>query len=242
MLMKKTTQTLAAIALSALLLAGCETATAPNTANTSTSVITPLTNEMTPKTATAETQATQATPAAESQSDAPKTGDTIATIETDMGTIKVRLFPNGVPTLTKNFVELAKSGKYTNTPFHRVVKNFMIQGGDFTKKNGMGGYSFNGPDTYLANEINPSYSHLYGTISMAKSGAPVSIGSQFFIVTNKNGAGFLDGNYSPFGQVYEGMDIAEKIQNLQKPGTEQPSKIVNVKKITIGAFAAAAAK
>lgn len=71
--------------------------------------------------------------------------------------------------------------------------------------------------------------------------APVSIGSQFFIVTNKKGTSFLDGGYSPFGQVYEGMDVAEKIVNLQKfPGSEDgtPSKIVNMKKVTIETYGA----
>lgn len=163
----------------------------------------------------------------------PVPGDKVAVMETDYGTIKIRLFTKDVPTLTRNFSGLAQSGKYDGTPFHRVVKDFMIQGGDFTKGDGTGGYSYKGPDTYLPNEINPAYHHLYGTLSMAKTSAPVSIGSQFFIVTNKEGAPFLDGSYSPIGQVYEGMDVAEKIQNLQVPGTEQPSEIVKVKKVTI---------
>jgi peptidyl-prolyl cis-trans isomerase B (cyclophilin B) len=166
----------------------------------------------------------------------PHAGDKVAIMETDFGTIKIRLFTRDVPTLTRNFSGLAQSGNYNNTPFHRVVKDFMIQGGDFTNKDGTGGYSYKGPDTYLPNEINPAYHHLYGTLSMAKTSQPVSIGSQFFIVTNKKGADFLDGKYSPIGQVYEGMDVAEKIQNLQIPGTEQPSQTVNVKKVTITTY------
>lgn len=166
----------------------------------------------------------------------PKVGDRIAIIETDMGTIKAYFFKKDVPELVKNFEGLAKSGLYENVPFHRVVKDFMIQAGDFTVKDGTGGYSYKGPDTYLPNEIVPKYHHLFGTISMAKSMLPVSIGSQFFIVTNRGGAPFLDGNYSPIGQVYEGMDIAEKIADLQVPGTERPGKIVNIKKVTLSLY------
>ena len=162
----------------------------------------------------------------------PRNGDRIVIMETDLGTIKMRVFDKNVPELSKNFLGLVRSRKYDNVPFHRVVKNFMIQGGDFTNKDGTGGYSYKGPDTYLPNEINPAYKHLYGTISMAKTSDPVSIGSQFFIVTNKEGTSFLDGSYSPIGQVYEGMDVAEKIAALQVTGTEQPSKAVNMIKVT----------
>lgn len=169
---------------------------------------------------------------------APKSTDTVAIMDTDFGTIKIKLFTKDVPELTKNFIELAKAGKYDGTPFHRVVQDFMIQGGDFTNKDGTGGYSYKGPGTQLPNEIVPTLHHLCGTVSMAKTSAPVSIGSQFFIVTNKAGTPFLDGGYSPIGQVYEGMEVAGKIQDLQMPGTEQPSQTVNVKKVTIETFAA----
>lgn len=167
------------------------------------------------------------------QLELPQSGETIAILKTDLGIIKFKLFTKDIPELTKNFKYLADKGKYDGVPFHRVVKDFMIQTGDFTNKNGTGGYSYKGPGTNLPNEINPKYKHLYGAVSMAKTTAPVSIGSQFFIVTNKNGAPFLDGNYSPIGQVYEGMEVVEKIANLQIPGTEMPSKIINIKKVTI---------
>ncbi len=170
----------------------------------------------------------------EFQTALPKKGDTIAVMDTDFGTIKFKLFTKEIPTLTKNFIELAKAGKYTATPFHRVMQNFMIQGGDFTNKNGTGGHSYKGPGTVLANEINPRLHHLYGAVSMAKTSAPVSIGSQFFIVNNKEcGALFLDGDYSPFAQVYEGMDVVHKITDLQVAGTQEPSEQVLVKTVTI---------
>lgn len=162
----------------------------------------------------------------------PVAGDTVAFIETDMGTIKLKLFTEQVPEITKNFMELSKSGKFDNVPFHRVMKNFMIQTGDFTTKNGFGGYSYKGAGVELPDEIVPSLKHLYGTVSMANHGADTN-GSQFFIITNKNGYSSLDGGYTIFGQVYEGMDVAEKIADLQTPGTEKPSKEILMKKVTI---------
>lgn len=162
----------------------------------------------------------------------PKTGDTVAILETDMGTIKFKLFPNLVPEIAKNFITLANDGKYNNVPFHRVIKDFMVQTGDFTDKNGMGGYSYKGKGTELPDEIVPSLKHLYGTVSMANHG-PNTNGSQFFIVTNKNGTPFLDGGYSVFGQVYEGMEVALKIADLQSPDSDSPTRTVNIKSVTI---------
>ncbi len=114
------------------------------------------------------------------------------------------------------------------------MADFMIQGGDFTNKDGTGGYSYKGPGKELPNEISPKLHHIYGAVSMAKTSAPVSIGSQFFIVNNEEcGALFLDGGYSPFAQVYEGMDVVMKITALQVPGTQSPSEQVLIKKVTI---------
>lgn len=175
-------------------------------------------------------------PGADPQLAMPRVGERIAIIETDLGVIKMRIFEKDVPELSKNFQQLVRQGKYENVPFHRVKKGFVIQAGDFTKKDGTGGYSYKGPDTFLPNEINAAYHHLYGTVSMAKKDAPVSIGSQFFIVVNQNGESGFDGAYSPIGQVYEGMEVAEAIADLQVPGTEKPSKEVNIKKITLSLY------
>jgi peptidyl-prolyl cis-trans isomerase B (cyclophilin B) len=166
---------------------------------------------------------------------APAAGDMIAVMETDYGTIKFKLFTQQVPEMTKNFTELAKAGKFDGVPFHRVIKDFMIQTGDFTDKNGTGGYSYKGPGTELPDEIVPSLQHLYGTVSMANRG-PDTNGSQFFIITNKDGYASLDGGYTIFGQVYEGMDVAEKIADLFVRSSGQrgtPSKIVNMTKVTV---------
>lgn len=165
----------------------------------------------------------------------PQAGDKVAIIDTDYGTIKVKLFTDLTPEMTKNFEELANAGNYNGVPFHRVMKDFMIQTGDFTNKNGTGGYSYKGPGTILDDEITPALKHLYGTVSMANRG-PDTNGSQFFIVTNEKGTPFLDGGYTVFGQVYEGMDVAEKIEALQMPGTEEPSEVVNMTKVEVIPF------
>jgi peptidyl-prolyl cis-trans isomerase B (cyclophilin B) len=172
-----------------------------------------------------------------SQTDAPVKGDKIAVIETDFGTIKMKLFDKLVPGMSTNFEQLANAGKYNNVPFHRVIKDFMIQTGDFSEKNGRGGYSYKGPNTTMPDEVVPQLKHLYGTVSMANKGPGTnSSGSQFFIVTNKKGVAYLDGGYSIFGQVYEGMDVAEKIVNLQIPGKDAPSEIVNMTKVTVTTY------
>jgi|WetSurMetagenome_2_1015567.scaffolds.fasta_scaffold59852_2 peptidyl-prolyl cis-trans isomerase B (cyclophilin B) len=187
-------------------------------------------NEMTPSAQTGQNTN------ADLQLRPPSAGEKIAVIETDLGTIKFKLFTELAPEMTKNFETLANSGKYNNVPFHRVIKDFMIQTGDFTQKNGMGGYSYKGPGTELPDEITPALKHLYGTVSMANHGKDTN-GSQFFIVTNKNGTSFLDGGYTVFGQVYEGMDVAEKIADLQVAGTEAPGRVINMKKVTVSTYA-----
>jgi|GEM_PF-1624357 len=219
------------------LLAGCEPQITPNTAQgTTDSYSDTRSNDSDSKDATTKNTSTTKTDSTMTDSNpqtaAPVAGDTVAILETDMGTIKFKIFTEQVPEISKNFIELSKSGKYKDTPFHRVVKDFMIQTGDFTNKNGTGGYSYKGPGTELPDEIAPSLKHLYGTVSMANAG-PDTNGSQFFIVTSKKGASFLDGGYSIFGQVYEGMDVAEKIQDLQVPHTEKPSKLVLIKSVKI---------
>ncbi len=165
----------------------------------------------------------------------PKKGDTIAILDTDDGTIKFKLFTNKVPEITKNFIELAKTNKYTNVPFHRIIKDFMIQTGDFEFGNGTGGYSYKGPGTKLNDEINPDLKHYQYTVSMANSG-PNTNGSQFFIVSAKNGAHWLDGSYSIFGQVYEGMSVVDKIEQVKTDSNNKPLTPIKLKKVTIAIY------
>lgn len=223
--MKAKILTLPLLFISLMALSGCaETGQTPATETTQ-----PPTSETPPPTPSTmkDTQNAQLTP--------PAAGDTVAVIETDFGTIKFKLFTEQVPEMTKNFQELAKDGKFSDVPFHRVIKDFMIQTGDFDKKNGFGGYTYKGPGTKLPDEIVPGLKHLYGTVAMANSG-PNTNGSQFFIITAKNGYPGLDGHYTIIGQVYEGMDVAEKIAELFVPSSGQrgtPSKIVNMTKVTV---------
>jgi cyclophilin family peptidyl-prolyl cis-trans isomerase len=169
------------------------------------------------------------------QTQPPKTGDTIATIETDKGIIKFKLFTDLAPLTTKNFIDLAKAGKYDNVPFHRIIKDFMIQTGDFTNKNGTGGYAATGPGTYVKNEVMPELKHLNGTVSMANAG-PNTNGSQFFIVTSSSDKSYLNNNYSVFGQVFEGQDVADAISKVPTGPSDNPLTPLNMKKVTISTF------
>lgn len=181
--------------------------------------------------------ATPATPVTNSsmQTEAPKKGDQIAIIETDQGTIKLKLFPEIAPETVKNFTELAKAGKYDNVPFHRVIEGFMIQTGDFTNKNGTGGYSYKGVGTNINDEVSPDLVHLKGTVSMANAG-PNTNGSQFFIVTADSGVAYLNNHYSVFGQVYEGQDVADAISKVKTGPSDNPLTPVIMKKVTVSTF------
>src|SRR3989344_5200350 len=126
------------------------------------------------------------------------------TIETDKGTIKAELYAEKAPITTKNFIELANSGFYNGLKFHRVEKDFVIQGGD-PKGDGTGGSGKNIPL-----EINSDLRHTEGAVAMARSQDPDSASSQFYITLAPTP--FLDGNYAVFGKVISGMDAVRKIQ------------------------------
>ena len=112
------------------------------------------------------------------QLEGPQAGDTVAIMHTNMGDISIRLFPEGAPKTVQNFTTLAKEGKYNGVTFHRVIKDFMIQGGDFEKGDGTGGTSIWGEK--FGDEFNEKLLNLRGSISMANAG-PGTNGSQFFI-------------------------------------------------------------
>ena len=109
----------------------------------------------------------------------PQKGDTVATIKTDMGDIKIRFFPDKAPLAVANFIALAKAQKYNGVIFHRVIKDFMIQTGDYTKGDGTGGQAAAGHP--FNDEFSPELRNVRGAVSMANSG-PNTNGSQFFIV------------------------------------------------------------
>lgn len=175
------------------------------------------------------------------QTASPVTGDTIAIITTSKGVIKAKLFPSIVPDATRNFIELARQGKYASTSFHRVIKDFMIQGGDFTRGDGTGGHSAKGPGTTIADQYDSRLTHLRGALAWAKTSAPESIGSQFYIVHNKAGTHFLDhkensgpaDGYTVFGQVYDGFPVLDAIAGSETDGSDRPVEKILIEGIEI---------
>lgn len=177
-----------------------------------------------------------------------------ATIKTNMGDITVQLFPEFAPKTVKNFIELAKKGYYDNVIFHRVIPDFMIQGGDPTGT-GMGGESIYGEK--FEDEFSPELFNVRGALSMANAG-PNTNGSQFFIVNNKNvpanmmtqmeeagypkkvveayregGTPWLDFRHTVFGHVVNGMDIVDTIAQVQRGPQDRPVHDVVIEAIEI---------
>ena len=165
----------------------------------------------------------------------PEEGDTIAVFTTNHGEFSALLYTELVPKTTENFVELAKQGKYDGVPFHRVIKDFMIQGGDFENKNGTGGYTFKGPGTAINDEFGEGLRHLKGALSMANAG-PNTGASQFFVVQAEGGTPWLDGAHSIFGFVYDGMDVIDEIALVETAGADTPVKEVLLEKMEITEF------
>ena len=154
-----------------------------------------------------------------------------ATIETDFGKIVFELLPDIAPETVRNFVTLAKRSFYDGTLFHRVIPGFMIQGGDpNTKKPDKSKWGIGGPGYNIKAEFN-SKSHLRGIVSMARAMDPNSAGSQFFIVTKDST--FLDKQYTVFGKVTEGMDVADKIVNLPRDKNDCPHQEAKMLHVTI---------
>ena len=151
------------------------------------------------------------------QKAAPKSGETLVRLETNLGAVVLRFFPEEAPKTVENFLALCKAGYYDGVIFHRAIPDFMIQGGD-PSGTGMGGQSSFGHE--FENEASPRLSHVVGALSMANAG-PDTNGSQFFIVQGKD-AKFLDGDYSIFGQVVEGQDTVDRIAKLPRNRNDKP--------------------
>ena len=157
-------------------------------------------------------------------------GKAIAVIETVHGTIKLEFFDDLAPGHVKNFKDLAGKGFYDGTTFHRVVPGFMIQGGDPNSKTGnRSSHGSGGPGYTIDAEFN-DVKHERGVLSMARSGEPNSAGSQFFICVKD--AFFLDGQYTAFGRVIEGMDVADKIVNEPRDSNDNPKGKMEIKSIS----------
>ena len=148
----------------------------------------------------------------------------------DYGTIKAELYPNIAENTVKNFIALANSEFYNNLIFHRVIENFMIQGGDPTGTGAGGpGYSIQGE--FSANGIKNSLKHEDGVLSMARSSSYNSAGSQFFIMTSKSS--HLDGDYAAFGKVIEGLDIVYSIASAKVNSNDKPLEDIVIESITV---------
>jgi cyclophilin family peptidyl-prolyl cis-trans isomerase len=147
-----------------------------------------------------------------------------ATIDTSEGKIVLQLFPDKAPQTVNSFVFLAKEGFYNGLIFHRVIKDFMIQGGDPT------GTGMSGPGYNLKAEFNDT-KHVRGVLSMARAQDPDSAGSQFFIMHGTNAG--LDNKYTAFGKVTEGLDVVDKIATTETDGRDRPVKPMTIKTITI---------
>ena len=156
---------------------------------------------------------------------------TDVTIKTNFGSIKFGLLPELAPETTRSFLKLVKSEFYNGTLFHRVIPGFMIQGGDpNTKSSDKSMWGQGGPGYNLKAEFN-SRSHLRGIVSMARAADPDSAGSQFFIVTSDST--FLDKQYTVFGEVTAGMEVADKIVNLPRDGNDCPEQEAKMLEVVI---------
>lgn len=187
---------------------------------------------------------------------AEKNEDTLtATIKTNKGDITVQLFPEHVPKTVENFTGLAEKGYYDGVIFHRVIPNFMIQGGDPTGS-GMGGESLWGGN--FEDEFSPELFNLNGALSMANAG-PGTNSSQFFIVTmselpeqmvsqleqagfpeeiinaykQNGGTPWLDQKHTVFGHVIDGYEVAETIQNVERNAMDKPNEDVVIETIEV---------
>jgi peptidyl-prolyl cis-trans isomerase B (cyclophilin B) len=175
-------------------------------------------------------------------------------METSMGNIKIKLFPEKAPKAVENFITHSEKGYYEGVIFHRVIKDFMIQGGD-PDGTGMGGESIYGDP--FEDEFSDQLYNFRGALSMANSGANTN-GSQFFIVQNKTldpslvdqmtqagynekvikqyedgGTPWLDQKHTVFGQVIEGMDVVDKIAATPVGEGDKPEEDIVIKKITV---------
>ena len=163
-----------------------------------------------------------------SDSTSASSADPIAVIETTYGVIVIQLFPDVAPGHVDNFVRLANEGYYDGTTFHRVIPGFMIQGGDPNSKNeDRKTHGVGGPGYSIKAEFSQTLTHKRGILSMARAQDPNSAGSQFFIIVADSK--FLDKQYSIFGEVIEGMDVADKIVNVKRDSADNPLDKVTMK-------------
>ncbi|HLC49551.1 MAG TPA: peptidylprolyl isomerase [Candidatus Andersenbacteria bacterium] len=161
------------------------------------------------------------------------------TFKTTKGDITLELFTDKMPVTSGNFIKLVKEGYYTSTKFHRVIANFMIQGGDSnTKGDDTGTYGMGGPGYNIQDEFVAGLSNIRGTISMANTGAPNSGGSQFFInLVDNTGLDFdkppMTSSHPVFGKVIAGMDVVDAIAKVQTNSAGLPSEAIVIQGVEV---------
>ena len=150
------------------------------------------------------------------------------------GVIKAELYPEIAPNTVNNFISLVQKGFYDGLIFHRVIRGFMIQGGD-PQGTGMGGPGYSIPGEFAQNGfLTNNLAHTEGVLSMARTMVPDSAGSQFFIM--HEAAPHLDGEYAAFGKIIEGMDVVNRIAETATDYRDMPLEPQRMKKVTVETF------
>ena len=177
---------------------------------------------------------TTAESAAQTGANASK--EIVVLLQTTMGDIKLKLY-NETPQHRDNFAKLVQEGYYDGLLFHRVINNFMIQGGDPNSRNAQPGQmlGMGGPNYTVPAEIFSHIKHKKGSLAAARNNNPqkASSGSQFYIVHHKDGTPFLDGEYTVFGETIEGLDVIDKIATVKTGANDRPVEDVKIIKASI---------
>ena len=248
--MKRTLAIILSVLMAAAAFAGCGQKVV-GSGTTETTVVTNDDASKTDETASLEAKSTDAlldindVPAADLdaadadyQKKAPVAGEEVAVLHTNYGDISFKFFPEVAPKAVYSFKALSQAGRYDNTIFHRITNPTtsgigVVQGGDYTNFNGTGGESAFGESYGL--EISDYLSNIEGSVAMANTGMPNSNGSQFYInYVNDN---MLDGGYTIFAQVYDGMDVVNTIAKVQTDDYDKPVEDVIIKSVEIIEYA-----
>jgi cyclophilin family peptidyl-prolyl cis-trans isomerase len=210
----------------------CSGTDSATTSSDTTATATAQTETTASQTQTAEAPMTSAAPAGDEKEKSMSAYENkVAELHTTAGQIDIRFYPDVAPNHVRNFIDLANQGFYNGTKFHRVIPGFMIQGGDPNTVSGNPNtWGTGGSPNRLKAEFN-SVPHKRGIVSMARSSDPDSASSQFFIVVKDSN--FLDRQYTVFGEVTKGMDVADKIVNAPRGAMDRPNEPVAITKIVI---------
>jgi peptidyl-prolyl cis-trans isomerase B (cyclophilin B) len=157
----------------------------------------------------------------------------VVTMKTAKGAVKIELYPETAPNTVNNFISLVRKKFYDGTTFHRVIPDFMIQGGD-PLGNGTGGPGYSIRGEFSSNRFANDLKHERGVVSMARSMNPNSAGSQFFIMVAD--APYLDGEYAAFGRVTEGMEEVDRIVSVRRDYDDRPFEKEKIESMTVETF------